>query len=290
MEKKTKTISVMLDIQGTCDGIDGKQIELFVKQLECLKEKFDAEECIISISTHYRETADIRHLIRIIAPFLPKGIRLGLNFFSGGTYLLDTDETTMKGFMFNSNKIETFINYIYSLENIDNKWMAVIDDSFSTDTYKYHRDIHPMLIGRPSQKNYKSSKDNFMSIGTETVGFMGVLEIFDKYINSIKNIDAADILDTQKNMMCHLSGSDLWDIIRDKNFNFIEQYFLGGFADEDDYRDILIKIGFILGKEELTKEELVVLKRIFVILNNKFVSVGDVDNINRLNELQKTFK
>lgn len=290
MGNKKKTISVMLDIQGTCDGIDEKQVDLFVKQLECLKEKFGAEECIISISTHFRETADIRHIIRIVAPRLPDGIRFGFNFFSGGTYNLYNDQTTNLGYMFNSNKIETFIEYINSLENNDNQWMAVIDDSFSYETYKYHRDKHPMLIGRPSQKRYNASKDNFMSIGTETVGFMGVLEIFDKYINSIKGVDADKILDKQINMMCHLSGSELWDIIRKRDFNYIEQYFLGGFADEDDYRDTLIKIGFTLSHEEATKEELPVLKRIFNLLSDKFISMGDTDNVNRVKDLQITLK
>lgn len=285
---KISAIAVMLDIQGTCDGIDNNQVDLFMKQLDFLKNKFEADICYISISTHYRESADIKNILDILSSRLLRGIKIGLSFFKGGTYKYEDDEIVWKDYMFNSNKLKTFEEEYKDSLFLDVKWMAAIDDSFSTDLFSYYKDKYPLLIGRPSQKNYKSYKDNFMSLGTEIDGFMGVLEIMDKYINSIKEMKVEDVFETQKNMMYHLSGSELSNIIRERNFLYLESYLNSGLADETDFVETLMWIGFSLSHQEASKEELVILKRVFDILNQRFIQNDDQININKLIDLERT--
>lgn len=288
--KKISAIAVMLDIQGTCDGIDDNQVDLFMKQLDFLRKKFEADICYISISTHYRESADIRHILDILSPRLIKGIKIGLNFFKGGTYNFEDDDIAWKDYMFNSNKLKTFEERYKDNEILDTKWMAAIDDSFSDDLFGYYKEKYPLLIGRPSQRSYKSYKDNFMSLGTETNGFMGVLEIFDRYIKSIKDMKPEEIFEHQKNMMYHLSGSELGNLIRERKFSYVGDYLESGYADETDYVETLRWIGFTLSHEEASKEELLILKRIFAILNNKFIQNADQNSISKLVELERTLK
>ena len=124
-----------------------------------------------------------------------------------------------------------------------------------------------MLLGRPSQSNIE--ENNFMNINTTTQSFNGVIEILNTYINSIKHIHHDNILDIQKDMMTHISSYELKNKVIEKNFNFIFRYFNEGYADKDDYTDILFYIEFFIPNMNISTEELLIIRKILSLISLK---------------------
>jgi len=290
MCRAPKTIAVMLDLDGTTDFIDDQKVRMFVKQLEVLRRKFNAQFVTISISTHYMDSNEIQETLDIIARNLPKNIKIGLNFYYGGIYDYDKKENILKEPHFNSNKAKTFEEYYVTSFGVDNQWFAIVDDNISEDVYKRYQNTHPMLLCRPSQRRYDSTKNCFMSLATETKGFDGVLEMLSTYIDSIKNLSAQQILETQKNMMVHLSSYEVSDKIRKRDYSFIERYFTEGYADDSDYRDALTWIIYTCYHQPLPENEFRQLQHILEIMIEKFHSNQDEQNLERAKILQKSLK
>lgn len=287
--KVPRTIAVLLDLEGTSDFIDDEKAKLFIEQLDIIRKKFGAELGTISISTHFRDLSRMENVLEILSHNTTSNIKIGLNFYYGGIYDFNKRLNIPQGYNFNSNKISTFDNYYVHNSEMDNQWFALIDDTISEETYKKYQNNHPMLLSRPSQLEYGLKYNCFMNISTMTKGFDGVLEAFDKYINSIKELSPEQILEIQRNMLVHLSGYELTDKIRKRDYSFIERYFVGGYADETDYRDALKWIIFTNSNQTPTKEELIQIKNILELMTQKFQVNNDEQNIERVKKLQRDF-
>ena len=284
-----KTIAVMLDLDGTTDFIDDEKAALFIRQLEIIRKKFGAELGTISISTHYRDSNKIKNVLDIFSRNLSENIEIGFSFYYGGIYNYDKDMDEPQGYDFNSSKVRTFDNYYISNFSVRNQWFAIIDDGISEDTYKKYQNSRPMLLCRPSKRDNDVAKNNFMSIATKTKGFDGVLESLDTYIDSIKHLSPEQILETQRNMMTHLSSWELSDKIRNRNYSFVERYFKEGYADEADYSDGLTWIILTHAKQIPTETELMQLRNIVGIIYEKFQADNDEQKLEKIKQLQKEF-
>lgn len=194
-----------------------------------------------------------------------------------------------QNYSFNSNKVSTFDDYYVSSVGVDNQWFAIIDDNISEDIYKKYQICHPMLLCRPSQPQYELAKNCFMSISTMTNGFDGVLESFNTYINFIKDLSPEQILETQRNMITHLSCGELIAKIRKRNYAFIERYFTEGHADDADYKDTLNCIAYTYSDPTPSKIELVQLQNILEIISKKFESSNNKEIVEKIRKLQRDF-
>lgn len=218
----------------------------------------------------------------MIEPKLSKNIKIGLSFYSGGIYDYNKKSNIPMDNDFNSNKVDTFNFYYTNCFNKDTVFFAIFDATVDKNIYKRYQNELPMLLGCPSQN--KVEENNFMNINTTTLGFNGVIEILNTYINSIKHIHHENILDMQKNMMTHLSSYELKNKVKEKNFNYIFRYFNEGYADKDDNDDcidILYYIEFYISNINLSKEELSMIQNILSQISLKLKEKNTTSTIKK---------
>ncbi len=246
-------IAIMLDLDGTCDGIDAEKAKIFINQISQLRQQFNASVATISISTHYYHFDRIKEVLSIIEPHLVEGVEFGESFYFGGSYDYNQDMDYPHNPNFNMNKLETFAKYYINTDFYFNKWFAIIDDGIEEDVYKEYQDRRPMFLCRPSQ-NCESRYNNLMKYDTTTFGFDGVVEGMKEYIESVKGLSAVAVLLEQKNMMRHLSCWELGDKVRGREYAFVERYLREGYADEDDYRDMVHWLNYTAHYQESPTE------------------------------------
>lgn len=286
--KKTpipKTIAVMLDLEGTCDFLDEKKAKLFLKQIEFLRKKFNAQYGTICISTHNSDSLKMQSVLELFAKNLPPKIKIGLNFFYGGTYDYKKKEEQRLEKNFNANKIETFEKYYITNCDVHNEWFAIVDDMSCETAYKKYQKNHPCFFPRPSKTPEDRIYNNFMSISTETFGFDGVLEAFHTYITRVKNLSKEQILEAQRTMITHGSSMELADKIQKRNFSFVERYFCEGHADAYDYNTAIKWLSMINLEQIPTQIEAVQLKKILEILSQKFQIEQESEYLNQAQKL-----
>lgn len=281
-----KTISVLLDIEGTCDFIDDDKAQVFMQQLNYIRKKFCASYATISLSTHFNNVVAMKEVLDVLARNLSNNIEIGMSFYLGGMYDYKNDQVIPISREFNRDKVKTFANYYIDTNEFDNKWFAIIDDNMSDDVYKKYKDKHPMLLAKPSQREESVVKNNFMRIGTVTKGFDGVIEILDSYKKSTDGLSSHKILETQKEMICHLSSWELSEKIQKEEFQFVEKYFSLGLADEGDYVTALIGLKFGCLNEENMPQQCEHLDSIFNILLDKFTENNQEDKIEAVKVLK----
>ena len=288
--KIPKTIAVMLDLQGTTDYIDDKKAKKFIEQLDIIRKRFGAEIGTISVSTHYDTSYSMLEVLDILSHNLSDNIKIGISFYYDGTYDYDNAKETFCEYGFNSDKVEVFAGHYVNSIGMNNQWFAIIDDSISEDTYKRYQNKHPMLVCRPSKNESSLKNNNFMSIATTTKGFAGVIEVFDSYIESIKDLSPEQILKTQKNMISRLSSYNLTKKVENREYAFLERYLKEGLADDGDYQVILDWIMYTNDSDTPSKEELIYLKKIFEIMSEYYKTKNEEKNIERILKLQRTFE
>ncbi len=280
----------MLDLDGTVNFIDLEKAKKFQMQLDSIRQKFDADTVFISISTHYEDSIKMRKVLDIFARTLLPNIKIGMSFYFGGMYDYEKDLDIPCKFGFNRDKVETFDTYYNSTLGRHNKWLAIIDDGMADDIYMRYQNNHPMLQILPSNSERSVSKNNFMRRATTTTGFDGVLEIMDSYLEDIKDLSSLEILNTQRNMITHLSSYDLVEKIRKRDYPFLERYFEEGYADEDDYQDTLSWLLLTNSDSNLSRGEIVSIGRILDLLMKHFEEKKDESAIKRAYQLQKQFE
>lgn len=287
--KVPKTIAVLLDLEGTSDFINDEKAKLFIQQLDLIREKFGADLGTISISTHFHDSSDMKRVLEILSRNTTENIKIGLNFYYGGVYNFDENIDIPQDYNFNQDKVGTFDYYYVNNNELENKWFALIDDGMMEDVYKKYQHTHPMLLCRPSKQESELKCNCFMSISTMKKGFDGVLEAFNIYIDSIKELDPNQILETQKEMLVHLHGYEINEKVWKRDYSFVYRYFKAGFADAKDYSDVLNLIIFTIQRQAPTKEELIQIKNILVLMDKQFQSNNDGVNIEKVKELKSVF-
>lgn len=270
--KKTsipRSIAIMLDLEKTCDKITDKEAEIFMKQVDTLRKQFGNESAYICISTHSRTSTHIKMVFDILNKYRNENIGFGTSFIYGGKYSYSFDSVTPMGFLYNSDKIQTFTDhYLHSL-NVG--WFALIDDSLNEDVYKSFQHSIPMIGLKPSGRK-EDIYNNFMYRTTDTDNFSGVIELMDEYVKDIKGMTLNDIAEEQRKMPRHLSSWELYQLLINYQFEEVIKYLNSGMADSDDYkntyktimeypkniyeeyRSLIINLLLIIEKSKLVKE------------------------------------
>jgi hypothetical protein len=272
----------MLDISGTCDNINTLKIEIFLNKLNYLCTKFFADKIIISLSTHFSNCESIKEMLNLFNSCLDDNTIIGTSFYLGGTYDYYSNTDTYIGFGFNSDKVSTFDRYFINNLEYDNVWFGLFDDSLDDYVFENYKDNKVMLACRPSQVSLGLINDNFMVRSTSTYGFDGVLEVLDSYNKDIVNLNYDEILNEQKNMVCHMSTLQFALKIRDKNFDFLKKYFLFDFASYTDYLNFVKWTPILINKYNLNNEEVLAVIEILCYINNYFGDKSEYDTADKV--------
>lgn len=237
--KKTsipRSIAIMLDLDGTCDKITDKEAEIFMKQVDTLRKQFGNQSAYICISTHSSTSTHIKMIFDILNKYRNENIIFGTSFIRGGEYSYSFDKITPMGFLYNSDKIETFADHYLTCLGLNIGWTALIDDSLNEDIYKSFQQVIPMVGLKPSGKK-DDIYNNFMYRSTDTDNFSGVIELMDKYIKDIKGMTLDDIAEEQRKMPKHLSSWELYQLLINYQFEEVVKYLNSGMADIDDFKN-----------------------------------------------------
>lgn len=211
---KKQIIAIMLDVQGTLDGMNEKNASLFMDQLDILIRKFLVDKAIISISSHVYTTEPIKKYADIIKKVLRPGIELGKCYYMSGIYNPNSDETIEKGFGYNIDKTFRFSEeYLSRNSKFETCFFAVVDDMVSKNIINQYVNMVPMILSRPSQKSDKYlQEDSFMCYNTNKEGFDGVVETFNQYLLNIKNLNRDEIFEQQRKICSMESSSHSLDL------------------------------------------------------------------------------
>lgn len=261
--KTPKTISVMLDLDGTSDNIDDAKAKVFFSQLEYIRKKFDADYGIVSVSTYYHCGIVMDDVLEILERNLPETFRIGLNFFYEGTYSYPDKVEIIRHPEFNCNKIDTFMRFAES-DDVHDCWKAVFDDGIDEEAYKEYQHKRKMLFCRPSQDEEALIKNNFMSIASCKKSFDGVIDGLGQYIDNIRDLSPLQIMEKQEAMITHLSSFELMMKVRNCDYHYLIRYFSEGYADENDF-GVALEWLLRVCEEDVTDEMLeivdIILKR-----------------------------
>ncbi len=281
-----RSISILLDIQGTCDNIDDEKAKRFVLYLDRLRKKFKADYVTISISTHYTDGREIKNILDIISRNLISNIRIGDNFFLGGIYNYDSDKEISVFPNFNYDKIETFlINLVTLGRNV--VFMAVFDDFISDEIFKRISLNSPVLVGKPSSKKNDLKRNSLCRIATETKSFDGVLEIMTTYLESIIRLSVSEIVETQKRETPYFPISILIQKIANREYEALKRYFTMGLADDKDIEIILDLLISINMAQKIPPEENRQVKTLLEIIINQLEKQESIIPKGKIITLQK---
>jgi len=258
--------------------------------LERIRKNLEADFCTISMSTHYGDPFVAEETLDILYRYLTPEIKFGKHFYLYGEYDYETKECTTEDYMCNSNKITTFNNNIVEDDKTETIWVGIFDDRLSEDVYKHYYKDKGVLICRPSQDEYNLKYNSFVNRATMTKDCDGVVEVLGEYTRDIEGLSLEELLNNQQNMLMHLSSCDINDKVKNKEFIFLKRYLKEGYADDDDFKDILVKISIYLKNTNFTKEELEMLYEILKIINEKFELDQNKQGLQIVDEFKRTFK
>lgn len=287
--ERKKSIAIMLDIANTCHNITDNKAQIFMLQIEYLRKKFNADVATISLSTHFNDSNEIKYILNILKRNLTENIKIGINFFMGGTYDLENEQEDKYYADFNKDKVDTFDRYYISNPELDTKWFALIDDNLPSNVYKKYQHKYPMMTIRPSRGIIQNN--NLMQFDTEEYAFDGVLNGMRYYIQNIEKLSVNEIFTEQKNFIEPISVDiPLKTKIKEQDYSYIERYFKEGFAIDKDYYEIIRWKNYLYYSNALTKEEYTSLMNILEILSEKFETLNADHSIQSVNELKRRLK
>ena len=267
-----KTIAVLLELNESCINIDDDKAIVFIYQLDVIRKKFEADYCTISVSTTDNNSNRIVNVLDILSRNLTKNIKIGTSFYDEGKYYYDTktDIFEPKSVLLN-NSLEKFLDtYVNNCDYFKNQWFAIVNTMLSDDFYREFQYKQPMLIARPSQVHIYSKSNNFINASLTTVGFDGVIEIFDNYIKSVNRLSKDEILEKQKNIIHHLYCYQLRNKITNKEYNYIERYFKEGHAYFDDYIMVLNELDLVISNLNKNDSKVIYLKNLYKLIAKLF--------------------
>lgn len=276
----SRSIAIMLDLEGTCNKIKDEEAKIFLKQVDAIRKQFGNQKAYICISTHSSSTKEIKRVYDILNNYKSDDIILDTSFVFGGVYDYKYDSVTPMGFCFNANKVQTFIDYYLNNSSLNIGWFAVIDDRLSEDFYKSYQRFIPMVGLKPSGKK-DEYYNNFMYRTTDTDNFLGVIDLMERYINDIKGMTLFDILDEQEEMQRHLSSWDLHELIRNCQFGSIIEYLNSGMADEFDFKDTYVTL-MLFYQEGLGKQYDDYITELLKILDENSALDRTVEDVRKL--------
>lgn len=277
-QEKEKVIVIMLDVQGTLEGINEENCNIFIRQLNVLRQQFDATKAIINVSSHIYDLLPIKNLTDIIKKNLRDGIIFNDISLFGAVYHYDTDIMELKGFGYNSSKTQTFEDNYLNQNNYNVVWFGIVDDDCSPSYIDRFRNKQPMIVCRPSQKENSLKYNNLMCYNSLTQGFEGTIDCLQQYIKRIDSLTIDEIMKQQKNMMRHLSSLEVTLAVLNKKYRYLINYIKLGLNDDDDFENIAKSIsedniGTLSSNSLLDLKELIELLQNYLDKDNKYLKL-----------------
>lgn len=263
----SKKIILMLDIGGTLEEINNHSTEQLIKQINYLKNYYEANSAIIFLSTHDNQPNIIKTYLDIIAPQLPPTIKIGKNFYLDGTYNYNNNQTTYIKKNYNYNKlIPLEENYLTNESDI--AWLGIIDDYLEANCLTKYQNTFPINIFRPSQKSPRNlEEDNTICYSTYTSNINGVIELLTRKITTTQNKHWTTLFEEQKNTLPQLTIIDIVEIIIKKQYNLLTRYLTETKLDPTYYNIINSTLRKQLEDIPLTTEETKQVKELLEYIN-----------------------
>lgn len=187
-----KKIGFMLDLQRTLDGLSKANSEILFDYLEEYKNKFNADEIVIFLSTS-NDLYSLKYALSILAESLPENIKIGKSFCYEGEYDYYSDTLS---------KDETIKNYPAKMETLkanyfkeDYVFICVIDDNFDLMELLPYRDTRALTLLSPS--NNQTYNRGITHFTTTEYAYEGLLNLLKKYLENIKDLSYEEIIEKQ---------------------------------------------------------------------------------------------
>lgn len=193
----------MLDLQKTLDYISDKTANIFMKQVECLRKKFEAEEAVLFISSQTEFVGDLYESAHILERNRGANIKFANCYYLNGIYNPSTG-IIQEIPNVNENKIQV-LKQEYLLDNTT-KFFAVIDDQITIETLQVFQNERPFVLIRPSQYEGLVEADNFSCYSSYLLGFDGVIDGLDRYLERISSLSSDEIFASQKCELFTITG------------------------------------------------------------------------------------
>lgn len=267
-KKKERAIAIMLDLQGTLDDMTDDMAQVFMEQLEKLRRKFSAKKVLLNISTHIDlPSTTLDKYMTILARNLKPNIILDDATYLFGTYNFFTKECKpLENGKNNYNKTAIFEERYLSNNKDEIVWFGIVDDALNPNYFKKWQNHMLMAEFIPSLKKEEDKKyDNLMCVSSLTSGFLGVIECFHTYLQSIKDIPSHSLIEVQSNILPYLSKDDITILFCNRRFDDILRYIKEGKLEKEDYEVVIRELSLTLKMVKLNKEELDIIRKIFYL-------------------------
>lgn len=234
---QSNSIILMLDMEGTLNNINDEKAKKFMDIIQMLRIKNNANQAILCLSTHSKDTKEMCSYLNILNKNLKPNIKIGKCFYLQGIYDYDRDIKQYINEHYNHYKTQVFEQHYLQNNNALHKnttlsnpsdhvsWFAIIDDQADPDYINKFIDSKLMTIFRPSQYDPNCKKsDNCMCYSTTTKGFDGVLEMLTQHQTDIQYKSSLKRLEEQKNYLFPLTYSLLTKMCEKQQYDLILRY------------------------------------------------------------------
>lgn len=266
IKQSKRVIAIMLDIEGTINGIDNNKTKEFIKLLEKIKKQYNAVKVKICISTHDFTEDRLIALTQIIKPHLTSGIILDKSFYLDGMYDPKTEKIEILEHHYNYQKIDVFERqYLFDVfSNEQVVWFGIIDDNTDESKLQKFKYSYPFAVFRPSQ--IVPCENNAMFYTTGTYGFDGVLELLRNYTTILSKVGTTKLFEQQKNSLVPLNYYIFANCLKYKDYSLILRYLTESTLDINWYillRNFLETVPYENDSEELSTIRNLVLQKLF---------------------------
>lgn len=251
MEEKGKIV-VMLDLQGTLDGINDSSAHVFMQQVEQLRNKFSASEALLFISSQAEDERELHEGISCLKRNLLSNIKLDDCYYLNGYVNPYTMESVSVSGI-NGDKLSVLQGKYFGKEEL--KFVGIIDDNILAMSVLPFQNVCPMVHIYPSQRCEEYLDTSFFSYGTMTYGFNGVVECIASYLKTIQNLDTNEIFTCQKQDLVLISCILAIQLLRDKRYKELRRYVEADKVCRDGYGTFAYSIGNVLYQKEYSAEE-----------------------------------
>lgn len=235
MKHPKSKLVVMLDLQGTLNGLSDDKAKKFMEQLDFLCNKFRGSKVLLTLSSHVFDVSSMIQYLDIFHRNLKPNIEIAVSSFLGGTYDYQKKEITYQYFGYNFNKLDTFEqNFL----DDDVVWFAIIDDQINFDCIRDFQKKRFMMFCRPSRLEGDLKEDNLLCCSSVYYGFDGVLDAMNKYIFNIQNLSVDISLENQVGLILSFKNFEIQKLLFNRAYDVLCFYIIHGMFDQNALEDV----------------------------------------------------
>lgn len=258
-----KFIVLMLDIQGTLNGMNDELADIFIHLVDIIRVSYNAKDAILFISTHDEDANNIERYLNILNRHLLNNIKIGRSFYLDGHYDYDTKQIKYCSSGYNNCKTK-LLEDCYIFPDIRKlAWIGIADDYIDIDFAKKYQKEKPISLFRPSKRGTNVlEEDNIMCYSTHTLGFLGVIETMSKMTENLQILGSKGMYEKQKNSLFRLDGTTRFFLLVNQDYPMLLRYMQECNLDSDDYFNIADMLSYNFDAYPHDDEELKLMQKI----------------------------